>query len=81
VSKSNVTSYLRCPYAFYLIDSGALSPADAIDALGERLIEEGVAFEASITAQAVPLLGRTCNVHRPRALPHKRKKRFRAFYV
>lgn len=55
VSKSNVTSYLRCPYAFYLIDSGALSPADAIDALGERLIEEGVAFEASITAEAVPL--------------------------
>lgn len=55
VSKSNVTSFLRCPYAFYMVDSGALSPAEAIDALGERLIEEGLAFEASITSEAAPL--------------------------
>jgi predicted RecB family nuclease len=55
VSKSDVTSYLRCPYAFYQIDSGALSPTEAIDALGKRLIEEGVAFEPSITAEARPL--------------------------
>ena len=55
VSKSDLTSYLRCPYAFWQIDSGALAPAEAIDALGERLIEEGVRFERSITEQAVPL--------------------------
>ena len=55
MSKSNVTSYLRCPYAFYMVDSGALSPAEAIDALGERLIEEGLAFEASITSEAAAL--------------------------
>lgn len=55
VSKTHVTSFLRCPYAFYQVDSGALSPTDAIDALGERLIEEGLEFEQSITAQAVPL--------------------------
>ncbi len=55
VSKSDMTSYLRCPYAFWQIDSGALTPADAVDALGERLIEEGVSFERSITAEVVPL--------------------------
>jgi predicted RecB family nuclease len=54
VSKSDLTSYLRCPYAFWLIDSGALAPEEAIDALGERLIEEGVSFERSITTEAQP---------------------------
>jgi predicted RecB family nuclease len=55
VSKSDVVSYLRCPYAFGQIDSGALAPQEAIDALGERLIDEGVAFESSVTADVVPL--------------------------
>ena len=54
VSKSDVTSYLRCPYAFWQIDSGALMPSDAIDALGEKLIEEGMEFERSVIAEAVP---------------------------
>jgi predicted RecB family nuclease len=54
VSKSDVTSFLRCPYAFWQIDSGAVAAADAIDALGERLIEEGVMFEQSITAGVPP---------------------------
>lgn len=51
VSKSDMTSYLRCPYAFWQIDSGALMPGEAIDALGERLIEEGMTFERSVTAR------------------------------
>jgi|SRR5579875_817495 len=55
VSKTDVTSFLRCPYAFYQIDRGALAPSDAVDALGERLIDDGVAFEHSITAGTVPL--------------------------
>ncbi len=55
VSKSDVVSYLRCPYAFWQIDSGALAPELAIDPLGERLIEEGVAFERSVTTEAEPL--------------------------
>jgi hypothetical protein len=38
-----------------MVDSGRLSPADAIDALGERLIEEGLAFEEAITSEAAPL--------------------------
>lgn len=55
VSKTDVVRYLRCPYAFWQIDSGALAPEAAIDALGERLIEDGVAFEGTVTAEARPL--------------------------
>jgi predicted RecB family nuclease len=55
VSKSDLIRYLRCPYAFWMVDSGRLAPQLAIDQLGEQLIQEGVAFERSVTSVAQPL--------------------------
>jgi hypothetical protein len=47
--------YLRCPYAFFQIDAGYIAPEVMVDELGERLIEEGIEFEQSVTSTGVPL--------------------------
>ena len=54
VSKSDLISFLRCPYAFWQIDSGALAPADAIDELGTQLIDDGREFHEMVESQARP---------------------------
>jgi predicted RecB family nuclease len=55
VSKTQFRLYLRCPYAFFQIDSGALAPAVMIDELGEQLIEQGVTFEQTVISEIAPL--------------------------
>ena len=55
VSKTQFLLYLRCPYAFFQIDVGYLSPTVMVDELGEQLIEEGIEFEESVTSAAAPL--------------------------
>lgn len=55
VSKTQFLLYLRCPYAFFQIDAGYVAPDVMVDELGERLIEEGIEFEQSVTSTAVPL--------------------------
>ena len=55
VSKTNITSYLRCPYAFWLADSGQLDRADLLSPFEAQLAEEGVAFERGIVDAAAPL--------------------------
>jgi predicted RecB family nuclease len=55
ISKTQLRLYLRCPYAFFQIDSGALAPAVMIDELGEQLIEQGVTFEQSVISEIAPL--------------------------
>jgi predicted RecB family nuclease len=44
--------YLRCPYAFYLLDRGRVAFADTVNEQQARLIEEGVAFQAEVEAAA-----------------------------
>src|SRR5690242_18430296 len=55
VSKTNVTSYLRCPYAFWLADSGQLDRAELLSPFEAQLAEDGVAFERGIVDAAAPL--------------------------
>jgi predicted RecB family nuclease len=55
VSKTNVTSYLRCSYAFWLVDSGRLDRAELLSPVEAQLARDGVAFERSIVDAAVPL--------------------------
>jgi hypothetical protein len=55
VSKSAFRLYLRCPYAFFQIDSGLVTREAMIDELGEQLIADGIAFEQSVVSAAVPL--------------------------
>jgi predicted RecB family nuclease len=56
VSKTNVTSYLRCPYAFWLADSGQLDRAKLLSPFEAQLAEDGVAFERGIVDAAAPMV-------------------------
>ena len=52
VSKTDLTRYLRCPYAFYVVDRGLIPQNIAVNEPQARLIQEGVAFQAGIEAAA-----------------------------
>jgi predicted RecB family nuclease len=54
VSKTDLTRYLRCPYAFYLLDSGLVAFDDTVNEQQARLITEGVSFQTGVEAAAVP---------------------------
>jgi len=54
VSKTDLATYLRCPYAFYLLDRGLVAPEDAVTELQVRLIDQGVEFQAAVEARAAP---------------------------
>jgi predicted RecB family nuclease len=45
VTKTDLTQYMRCPYAFWLLDQGQITPADLIDQPQRQRILEGRAFE------------------------------------
>ena len=55
VSKTNVTDFLRCPYAFWLYDSKQISHAESLTPFLEQLISAGVAFEDRVVAAAKPV--------------------------
>jgi predicted RecB family nuclease len=52
VSKTDVTRYLRCPYAFPLTDSGQLAPSELLSPFEAQLAEDGIAFERGIVEAA-----------------------------
>jgi predicted RecB family nuclease len=54
VSKTDLIRFLRCPYAFYLLDRGLISFPNTVDETQKRLIQQGVEFQASVEATAVP---------------------------
>jgi CRISPR/Cas system-associated exonuclease Cas4 (RecB family) len=55
VSKTDLTRYLRCPYAFYLLDRGLVAFEDTVTEQQVRLIQEGIEFHGGVEAKAVPL--------------------------
>lgn len=56
VSKTDITCYLRCPYAFWLVDTNQVAPQDAIDGYAHRLMAQGTEFQALVEAQATPVM-------------------------
>jgi predicted RecB family nuclease len=55
VSKTNVADYLRCPYAFSLLDSGQIERASPFSPFQTQVLDRGVAFERGIVERASPL--------------------------
>lgn len=55
VSKTDLTSFLRCPYAWWQIDQGLISVGEILGPLDERLIDEGNAFHQKVEASATPV--------------------------
>lgn len=54
VSKTDLTRYLRCPYAFHLLHRGLVTFAETVTEQQVRLIREGIDFHVAIEAKAVP---------------------------
>jgi predicted RecB family nuclease len=55
VTKSDVTNYVRCPYAWWLLDQGKINAADTVDEFQLKLMHEGIAFHERVEAEAAPL--------------------------
>lgn len=55
VSKTDLIRFIRCPYGFYVLDKGLVEFEDTIDEYQASLIEQGVAFQSAIEAEAKPL--------------------------
>jgi predicted RecB family nuclease len=68
VTKTDLTRYLRCPYAFWLLDQGQITLADLVDESQHQRILEGRAFEE----HAVKEIAETSNI--PMAVGPDRKQ-------
>jgi predicted RecB family nuclease len=55
VSKTDLITFLRCPYAFWLLETGRVRFRDTLDARTARFIEEGQIFHEGVVAKAIPL--------------------------
>lgn len=55
VSKTDVTDYIRCPYAFWLADTGQITRADMLSEFETELVDAGVGFEREIVGRAQPI--------------------------
>lgn len=54
VSKTDLTSFLRCPYAWWQIDQGLISVEEVLGPVAEKLVEDGDAFHRDVEAAALP---------------------------
>ena len=55
VSKTAMARFVRCPYAFWLVDSGQVRIEDTIDEFQVRLMTEGKEFQGLVEAAATPI--------------------------
>ncbi len=55
VSKSNMVAYLRCPYAFWLLDTRRIEFGETLDWPGSWLLAKGQAFHQDVLEAAKPL--------------------------
>lgn len=53
VTKTDLLRYVRCPYAFWLVDTGQLSFAQTVTPMQAGLIDAGVVFQDKVEADAV----------------------------
>lgn len=53
VTKTDLTRYARCPYSFWLLDSGQISLEDTVDEFQLKLVQEGTEFQERIESGAI----------------------------
>jgi predicted RecB family nuclease len=54
VSKTDLIRYLRCPYSFYLLDTGQITFEDTLTEQQAEILHDGVAFQEAIESDVVP---------------------------
>lgn len=52
VNKTDLVRYIRCPYAFWLLDQGLVEFADTVDEAQAHLIAKGHRFQKGVEATA-----------------------------
>lgn len=52
VSKTDLTRYVRCPYAFWLLDRGEIAFNETVDDFQRRLLEAGNEFQRLVETRA-----------------------------
>lgn len=57
MTKTNLTDFVRCPYAFWLLQRGRISRADLFDVNVARRVAEGDEFDDAVKASAAATLG------------------------
>ena len=55
VSKTDLITFLRCPYAFSLLDRGEITFEDTVAEFQLKLLVEGSEFHSLVEASAVPI--------------------------
>ena len=55
VTKTDLRRFIRCPYAFWLVDSGRLPARDLVDKRIVTLMREGIAFQGAVEETAMRL--------------------------
>ena len=55
VTKSDLSRYVRCPYSWWLLDSGRIPFEETVDEFQAALVAGGVEFQDQVEAAAAPL--------------------------
>jgi predicted RecB family nuclease len=55
VSKTDIIHLARCPYAFWLVDSGEVRLGDVLGPAQRNFIDQGLRFEDEVRSSAIPL--------------------------
>lgn len=53
ITKTDLITFVRCPYAFSLLDRGLITRDDMVDEFQVRLLNEGLRFQRAVEAKAV----------------------------
>lgn len=56
VTKTDLLRYIRCPYAFWVLETGQLSFAQTVTPQQAGLIDAGIAFQQKVEAVAKPIV-------------------------
>ena len=54
VSKTDIVRYDRCPYGFWLADTGQVSLEEIYGARTRQLLRAGIDFETAVIDEAIP---------------------------
>lgn len=57
VSKTDLVTYIRCPYAFWLLYRGRIDREALVSPFSRRLVDDGIAFQEHVVAKASPARG------------------------
>jgi hypothetical protein len=61
VTKTDLTTYLRCPYTYSLLWRGEITAEEIFDEALRELLLEGVAFHEQVDASVPPVEARQSN--------------------